>query len=141
MTVTSRSVPHCMRRSAVSVAIAGVLAATVGYVASADARIVKFEVTTTESPTFGGYSFAGIGQYEKLVGMAYGELDPNDPKNAVIVDIKLAPRNSRGMVEYSNTFYILKPVDLSSGNHKLLYEPPNRGGKTITGFSLAYRFF
>ena len=94
------------------------LAATVGYAATADARLVKFEVTSKESPTFGGYSWPGVGQYEKLVGMAYGELNPNDPKNAVIVDIKLAPRNARGMVEYSHTFYILKPIDLSKGEHK-----------------------
>ena len=33
-------------------------------------------------------------------GKAYGELDPNDPKNALITDIKLAPRNARGKVEY-----------------------------------------
>ncbi len=108
---------------------------TVLVVPPVAARIVKFEVTSTESPTFGGYSFAGVGQYEKLVGMAYGELDPNDPKNAVIVDIELAPRNAAGKVEYSHTFYILKPIDLAQGAHKLLYEPPNRGGKTITAFN------
>ena len=51
----------------------------------------------------------GVGQYEKIVGMAYGELDPHDPKNAVIVDIQLAPRNASGNVEYSHDFYILKP--------------------------------
>ena len=119
----SRPVPHRMRRSSLSLAIAGVVAATVGYVASADARLVKFEVTSKESPTFGGYSWPGVGQYEKLVGMAYGELNPNDPKNSVIVDIELAPRNSRGMVEYSHTFYILKPIDLSKGAHRVMYEP------------------
>ena len=135
MTVQSRAVSHYVRRSPLSIAIAGALAATVGYVASADARLVKFDVTTKESPTFGGYSFAGVGQYEKLVGMAYGELNPNDPKNSVIVDIGLAPRNSRGMVEYSHTFYILKPVDLSKGAHRLMYEPPNRGGKTINAMN------
>ena len=107
------------------VALASVLATP-----STVARIVKFEVTSKESPTFGGYSFAGVGQYEKLVGMAYGELDPNDPKNAVIVDIELAPRNASGKVEYSHDFYILKPIDLAKGAHKMMYEPPNRGGKT-----------
>src|SRR5436190_20507638 len=97
---------------------------------AADARITKLHVTSKESPTFGGYAFKGVGPYEKLVGKAYGELDPNDPKNAVIVDIKLAPRNARGKVEYAFDFYILKPVDLSTGNHKVMYEPPNRGRKT-----------
>ena len=97
---------------------------------AADARITKLQIVTKESPTFGGYAFKGVGQYEKLVGKAYGELDPNDPKNAAIVDIKLAPRNARGKVEYAFDFYILKPVDLSKGNHKVMYEPPNRGSKT-----------
>ena len=135
MDVQSRAVPRCARRSCLSLAIAGMLAASVGYVASVDARIVKFEVTSKESPTFGGYSFAGVGQYEKLVGMASGELDPNDPKNSVIVDLQLAPRNAKGMVEYSHTFYILKPIDLSKGAHRVMYEPPNRGGKTINAMN------
>jgi hypothetical protein len=97
---------------------------------AADARITKLTIVAKESPTFGGHTFPGVGQYEKLVGKAYGELDPNDPKNAVIVDIKLAPRNARGKVEYAFDFYILKPIDLSKGNHKVMYEPPNRGRKT-----------
>src|SRR5881392_2215718 len=97
---------------------------------SADAHITRIAITEKQSPTFGGYSFKGVGPYEKLAGKAYGELDPNDPKNAAIVDIKLAPRNARGMVEYAFDFYILKPIDLSKGNHKVMYEPPNRDRKT-----------
>ncbi|HEY3243808.1 MAG TPA: alpha/beta hydrolase domain-containing protein, partial [Phycisphaerae bacterium] len=49
----------------------------------------------------------------------------------VITDILLAPRNASGHVEYAHNFYILKPLDLSKGNHKMMYEPPNRGGKTF----------
>src|SRR3982751_6417175 len=98
--------------------------------APAQARITKVQITTRESPTFGGYSWPGVGQYEKLAGRAFGEVNPNDPKNALIVDIGLAPRNTAGNVEYSFDFYILKPIDLSKGNHKMMYEPPNRGGKT-----------
>ena len=101
----------------------------------AQARIKKIQITAKESPTFGGYSWPGVGQYEKIVGKAFGELDPNDPKNAVIVDLQLAPRNAAGKVEYSFDFYILKPIDLSKGNHKMLYEPPNRGRKTIAALN------
>ena len=97
---------------------------------AADAHVTRIQIVQKESPTFGGYVFKDAGQYEKLVGKAYGELDPNDPKNAVIVDLKLAPRNARGMVEYAFDFYILKPIDLSKGSHKVMYEPPNRGRKT-----------
>src|SRR6516225_5182155 len=97
---------------------------------AADARVSKIQITSRQSPTFGGYAFEGIGPYEKIVGKAFGELDPNDPKNAVIVDIQLAPKNANGKVEFAFDFYILKPIDLGKGNHKVMYEPPNRGRKT-----------
>src|SRR5436309_14275907 len=103
--------------------------------APAHARIRKIQITAKQSPTFGGYSWPGVGQYEKIVGKAFGELDPSDRKNAVIVDLQLAPKNARGKVEYSFDFYILKPMDLSKGNHKMLYEPPNRGRKTISALN------
>ena len=100
------------------------------FASDVDARITKIQITTKESPTFGGYSWPGVGQYEKIVGKAFGEVDPADPKNSVIVDILLAPRNANGRVEYSFDFYILKPIDLTKGAHKVMYEPPNRGRKT-----------
>ncbi len=105
------------RRTIGSVAMACVLVVVGALVTTpaAEARITKVEITTTESPTFGGYAWPGVGQYEKLVGKAYGEVDPFDPKNAVIVDIELAPRNASGNVEYAFDFYILKPIDLSRG--------------------------
>lgn len=96
---------------------------------TAHAGITAVQITAKQSPTFGGYSWPGVGQYEKIIGRASGEVDPTDPKNAVIVDIELAPRNARGNVEYSFDFYILKPIDLSKGAHKVMYEPPNRGNK------------
>lgn len=101
--------------------------ATVLWPVVADARITRIEITRVESPTFGGTSFGAVGPYEKLVGRAFGEVDPSDPRNAVIVDIRLAPRNSRGMVEYSTDIYILKPVDASRGNHRLFFDINNRG--------------
>src|SRR5260370_11147422 len=100
----------------------------------AEARLTKFVVTTVESPTFGGFSWPGVGQYEKIAGKASGEVNPFDPRNALIVDIQLARRNDNGNVEYSFAFYILKPIDLSKGAHKMMYEPPNRGGNTWSNF-------
>ena len=117
------------------VACALTAAGTMIAAAPADAHVTKIQIITKESPTFGGYSWPGVGQYEKIVGKAFGELDPTDPKNAVIVDLQLAPRNASGRVEYSFDFYILKPIDLTKGNHKMLYEPPNRGGKTISALN------
>ena len=125
------------RRVLVRLAVVCALTAAGAAIAAApaDARVKKIQVTTKESPTFGGYSWPGVGQYEKIAGKAFGELDPKDPKNAVIVDLQLAPRNAGGKVEYSFDFYILKPIDLAKGNHKMLYEPPNRGGKTINALN------
>jgi alpha/beta hydrolase family protein len=94
---------------------------------TAPGGIVRLDITSVESPTFDGQSFGNVGQYEKLTGRAYGEVDPNDPRNAVITDIGLAPRNPQGMVEYATDVMILKPVDMSKANHRLFYEPTNRG--------------
>ena len=112
-------------RTLLALATGMALAAT-----AAQARVT--EVTYARSLAFGGYSWPGVGQYERITGIAKAEVDPTDRRNAVIVDIGLAPRNSRGNVEYSFNFYILKPVDLSKGAHRVMYEPPNRGGKTWT---------
>lgn len=108
----------------------GMLAACVLLGAgSADARVTRIEITHIESPAFEGRHFGTAGPYEKLRGRAHGEVDPDDPRNAVITDIELAPRNARGMVEYSMDIYILRPVDAGSGSRKLLLEVNNRGNK------------
>jgi hypothetical protein len=106
---------------------AGVGCAIVSLSAVAEARITRIEITQTESPTFGGASFGAVGPYEKLIGRAFGEVDPRDPQNAVIADLGLAPRNARGMVEYDTGIIILRPVDPTKGNHGLFYELTNRG--------------
>jgi hypothetical protein len=94
---------------------------------AAQARITRIVFDRVESPTFGGASFGSVGQYEKLVGRAYGELDPKDEANRGIVYIDKAPRNSAGRVEYSFDVYILKPVDMSRGNRTVFYDVVNRG--------------
>jgi hypothetical protein len=71
--------------------------------------------------------------YEKLTGRFFGELDPRKPANAVITDIDLAPRNARGLVEYSATFTILKPTDMGRATGVLVYQVPNRGRAQIEG--------
>jgi hypothetical protein len=96
-----------------------------------EARITSIVIDLAQSPTFGGLSFGAVGQYEKLRGTAFGEIDPSDPRNAVITDIELAPRNLGGMVEYSMDIFILKPIDLSKGNHRLLLDFNNRGNMRV----------
>jgi hypothetical protein len=126
--------PLPLRHKTGSAAAVCIAAAALWSATDAQARITRFEVTQTESPTFGGYAWPEVGAYEKIVGIAHGEVNPKDPKNAVIADIALAPRNARGNVEYSFDFYILKPIDLKRGAHKMMYEPPNRGRKTWNTF-------
>ena len=123
--------PGAFRRTLVSVGVACAVGATASMLVAtdADARLTKLTIVT-RTTAFGGFSFPGIGTYEKIYGQYTGELNPNDPHNAVITDIALAPRNAAGNVVYTADFYILKPTDLSKGAHKAMYEPPNRGGKT-----------
>jgi hypothetical protein len=111
-----------------------------------DARVISVQISTPTT-AFGGYSWPGVGQYEKITGVAYAEVDPADHRNSVIVDIGLtqtqaAPgqpgKTPSGKVAYLLNFYILKPVNLNqvdrklNGYGKVMYEPPNRGGKTWT---------
>ena len=77
---------------------------------------VRIEVTERENPVFGGTEFAAVGPYERLHGTIFGELDPEHPFNAGIVNLDRAARNARGNVEYRSDFRILKPVDLDRGN-------------------------
>jgi Alpha/beta hydrolase domain len=105
-----------------------ILVLTLGLATRANADITRIVITTIESPTFEGVSFGEVGQYEKVRMRAFGEVDSNDPRNAVIADIQLAPRNARGMVEYSMDVFFLKPIVLANGNHRLLYYMNNRGG-------------
>jgi len=97
------------------------------------ARVVRFVVEQTR--TFAdGTSFGNVGTYQRLDGTAYMEVDPADPLNAVIVNIDKAPRNARGMVEFSAPFFILKPTDMARGNGKLFYGINNRGNKQTLGY-------
>ncbi len=96
--------------------------------AAAQARVTRIEITRQESFA-AAMTFGDSGAYMKIVGRYHGELDPANPLNAVIVDLDKAPRNARGMVEYSSDFFILKPADLGRGNGALLYDVNNRGNK------------
>ena len=107
---------------AVTAAAAALLAAS-----PAAARITAFEVTAQES--FADGQDFGAGPYLRISGIARGELDPADPRNAPITDLGLAPRNARGRVEYATEVVILRPADPARGNHHLLFEVLNRGNK------------
>src|SRR5882724_2430074 len=81
------------------------------FASAASAAVTRIVVEHTESPAFKGQVFGKAGQYEILSGHFYGELNPSDPHNAIITDIQFAPKNARGMVEYSATFALARPID------------------------------
>jgi Alpha/beta hydrolase domain len=112
------------RATTVAAAVALVLVAE-----PASARVTLIVIDTKTSPAFGGATFGSAGQYETLVGRAFGELDPRDPLHAIIQDIDLAPRNANGNVEYVATFQIVKPIDMSKASGLMWHDVPNRGGR------------
>jgi len=81
----------------------------------------------------GGTSFGDIGTYEWLRGKVHYAIDPDEEGLPYICDLDLAPRNAEGLVEFSSTIDIVKPVDMEKGNRRVLYEFSNRGGKTTIG--------
>jgi hypothetical protein len=116
-----------IRKIAVSAfaAIPALLALAPG---ASQARIVRIEITQT-IPAFGGRNFGEIGGYERVIGKAYGEVDPQSPSNSMIQDIALAPKNAKGMVEYSTDIDILRPADRTKSNGVLFFNIINRGNK------------
>ena len=85
------------------------------------ARVVRLSVEHRETS----------GAYERLTGHFFGELDPAVPLNAIVNDLKLAPRNARGQVEYAATFTLMRPADGTKTSGVLWYEVPNRGNSPL----------
>lgn len=117
-----------MPRSAWSPFLVALLMAVPAAPAAAD--VSRLEILRREV-VLGGRAFGAAGPYEKLIGTVHFTLDPEAPRNQGIVDLRLAPRNARGLVEFSADVFILKPVDPARGNGRLFYEAGNRGTKRI----------
>ena len=83
----------------------------------AAAQVTRLEITSREK----------AGSFERIRGLAHGEVDPRDARNRIIQDLDLAPRNQRGRVEYVATFSLIKPVDPATSSGVLLYSVANRG--------------
>jgi hypothetical protein len=88
--------------------------------------ITAIEITS-RTPFVGGAAFREVGAYERLDGVAIGEIDPAHSSNSSIVNIDKAPCDARGRVEYRSDICILRPVDPDKGNGRILYEVNNRG--------------
>jgi hypothetical protein len=58
-------------------------------------------------------------------GDSANELDPSDPRNALITDLQSAPRNARGQVEYVATVALVKPTDMAKASGVPMYSVVN----------------
>ena len=103
----------------------GGLVAALICAAPALAQVARFEMEAPHP------AFTGTFGYEILRGRATIALAPADPRNAVIADLEVAPRNAGGRVEASADVVILRPTDPARANGTLLVEPPNRGRAII----------
>ena len=92
----------------------------------AEAKVVRV-VVKEHVVIANGHVFGSAGQYEKIRGVIYYEVDPENQANGAIVDLEFALGNARGMVEFSGDFMLIKPVDMNKANGRLLYEVNNRG--------------
>lgn len=96
---------------------------------SARAEVTKVDVASRAD--------VGTSGYEKIVGVAHFDVDPKDPRNAVVVDLDKAPTNAAGHVEFSADVYILKPKDPARANGVALVDVLNRGRKVALNFNSA----
>ena len=93
-------------------------------------RAIKFAWSSNANRLLpAGNHSADVGPYERLLGMASFAIDPNENDLPFICDLEFAPRNPEGLVEFKTVLDIVKPVDLSRGNRKLLFDFSNRGGR------------
>jgi hypothetical protein len=86
---------------------------------TASAKIVRLDMNAKSA-----IGLFRPGEYVRLDGRIVGELSP---ASEAIPDLDKAPRNARGMVEYSAKLVIVMPVDPAKGNGALLIDIPNRG--------------
>lgn len=94
---------------------------------------INIKITRTQ-PFAEGIEFGDTGAYERLDGWAHFQVDPNAPAQAGIVDLDKAPMNTDGLVECSTEICILRPVDASRGNGRMIFDYGNRGNKRLVQY-------
>lgn len=101
-----------------------ITAASLLLAVSSFAEIERIEITGLETLSDSNVDFS----YQSISGVAYFTLDPDSELNGAVTDIKYAPVNSEGLVEYAADFRLLVP---SVANGGLLYNVNNRGGSVF----------
>ena len=94
------------------------------------AEVVRVDVINRVD-VLGGRSYGAAGAYEWIEGRAHFTLDPQHPKNDNIVDLKLAPRNAQGQVEFSADIAIMRPKVAARASGVVVFDVVNRGRPTI----------
>lgn len=114
-----------------------VLAVIMGLAGSVAAEVTRFEILQRDDFA-DGEEFGDVGAYERIAGRVHYAVDPESSANQHVVDLKLAPRNEQGRVEFYADLYILAPKLMNKGNGALLYGVNNRGGlNTLRHFNYA----
>jgi hypothetical protein len=112
-----RALGRVATKGCAALAVSATLA--LGAAAPAQATVVRIVIDRTEA--------SPDGPFERITGRAFGELDPADPLDAIITDLKGAPRDAAGKVAYVSRFTLTKPVDMSRASGVLWYDLVNRG--------------
>lgn len=107
-----------------------VAAFVLAFAAPAHARITEITVRSV-TPFAEGHAFGAAGAYERVKGVAKGELDPQDIRDRQIVNLGRARAGARGKVEYELDFDLLRPVAAERGNRRMIYDVTNRGRKFL----------
>jgi len=96
--------------------------------------LTHFEIRRRE-PYEGGAAFGDTGPYERTGGVAHYATDPDDPANAVVVDLDRAQRDAAGLVRFSGEVTLLRPVEGTRANRLLLMDLVNRGRPVTPGMA------
>ena len=92
---------------------AGLLALVTSSIA--EARVTRIVIDETVPMAVPAGAAPPAIAYEQIAGRAFGELDPTDPRNAIVTDIDFA-KDADGKVRYIASFVIYKPVDMSKAS-------------------------
>jgi hypothetical protein len=87
------------------------------FATSASAEVVRVEIARRDN----------LGKYERLVGRVYFAIDPANPANRDIADLRFAPTNASGLVEFSSDVLFFRPRMLDRALGTVFFEVVNRG--------------
>lgn len=90
--------------------LAGMLLVAAAAPSPSAGDLVRVVIERRE-PIWPGHEFALAGGYEIIEARLYFVFDPDDPRDANVVDLALAPRNSDGLVEVEARAVVLQPID------------------------------